>query len=141
MANLWTSAAAFREAAAFVCSTEVPRTFRFRNASVPLLRIVQISEGPGTLARPEVLIRSSRWESLDIKVDTTPYFTPDLLFDGVEFDELVDEDPKRTQVNRFYLQLHNRAVGRTRLTCECERFLLMPPQGCRRCRTPSRQAN
>jgi hypothetical protein len=48
------------------------------------------------------------WESADIKVDTTPYYTPDALFDGVEFDELADQDPKRTQVNRFYLQLHNR---------------------------------
>ena len=48
------------------------------------------------------------WESPDIKVDTTPYYTPDLVFDGVEFDELPDQDPKRTQVNRFYLQLHNR---------------------------------
>jgi photosystem II stability/assembly factor-like uncharacterized protein len=48
------------------------------------------------------------WESPDIKVDTTPYYTPDLVFDGVEFDELLDQDPKRTQVNRFYLQLHNR---------------------------------
>ena len=48
------------------------------------------------------------WESPDIKVDTAPYYTPDLVFDGVEFDELLDEDPKRTQVNRFRLQLHNR---------------------------------
>ena len=48
------------------------------------------------------------WESPDIKVDTTPYYTLDLVFDGVEFDELLDQDPKRTQVNRFYLQLHNR---------------------------------
>jgi hypothetical protein len=30
------------------------------------------------------------------------------LFDGVEFDELLQEDPQRTEVNRFYLQLHNR---------------------------------
>jgi len=48
------------------------------------------------------------WESPDIKVDTTPYFTPDALFDGVEFDELAHQDPKRSQSNRFYLQLHNR---------------------------------
>jgi photosystem II stability/assembly factor-like uncharacterized protein len=48
------------------------------------------------------------WESPDIKVDTTPYYTPNLVFDGVEFDELTDQDPKRTQINRFYLQLHNR---------------------------------
>jgi len=49
------------------------------------------------------------WESPDIKVDVTPFFTPDGLFDGVEFDEeLPHEDPKRTDVNRFYLQVHNR---------------------------------
>lgn len=48
------------------------------------------------------------WESPDIKVDTTPYYTPDALFDGVEFDELEDDSPKRNEVNRFYLQLHNR---------------------------------
>ncbi len=49
------------------------------------------------------------WESPDIKVDVTPYYAPDVLFDGVEFDEdLTHEDPKRTEVNRFYLQVHNR---------------------------------
>lgn len=48
------------------------------------------------------------WESADIKVDVTPYYSPDALFDGVEFDELTHEDPKRTEVNRFYLQVHNR---------------------------------
>lgn len=48
------------------------------------------------------------WESPDIKVDTLPYYVPDGLFDGVEFDELADEDPQRTEVNRFDLQLHNR---------------------------------
>jgi hypothetical protein len=49
------------------------------------------------------------WESPDIKVDVTPYYSPDAVFDGVEFDEdLPHEDPIRTQVNRFYLQVHNR---------------------------------
>jgi len=48
------------------------------------------------------------WESPDIKVDVSPFYAPDALFDGVEFDELVHEDPKRSDVNRFYLQLHNR---------------------------------
>ena len=49
------------------------------------------------------------WESPDIKVDVLPYYLPDALFDGVEFDEdLVHEDPERTEVNRFYLQVHNR---------------------------------
>jgi hypothetical protein len=50
-----------------------------------------------------------RWESPDIKVDVSPFYTPDAVFDGVEFDEdLPHEDPKRTEVNRFYLQVHNR---------------------------------
>ncbi|ADD42336.1 WD40/YVTN/BNR-like repeat-containing protein [Stackebrandtia nassauensis] len=49
------------------------------------------------------------WESPDIKVDTSPYYTTDPVFDGVEFDDDVDhEDPKRTVNNRFYLQVHNR---------------------------------
>lgn len=49
------------------------------------------------------------WESPDIKVDVAPYFSPDGLFDGVEFDaDLVHEDPQRTKVNRCYLQVHNR---------------------------------
>jgi photosystem II stability/assembly factor-like uncharacterized protein len=49
------------------------------------------------------------WESPDIKVDVAPFFSPDGLFDGVEFDEdLVHEDAKRSESNRFYLQVHNR---------------------------------
>jgi hypothetical protein len=48
------------------------------------------------------------WESPDLKVDVTPYYTPDALFDGVEFDELEHQDPKRDEVNRIYLQVHNR---------------------------------
>ncbi|MCI0507083.1 MAG: hypothetical protein L0Z73_13380 [Gammaproteobacteria bacterium] len=49
------------------------------------------------------------WESPDIKADVSPYFSPDALFDGVEFDEdLIHEDPQRGVVNRFYLQVHNR---------------------------------
>jgi len=48
------------------------------------------------------------WESPDIKVDALTYYDQDALFDGVEFDELTHEDPKRTEQNRFYLQLHNR---------------------------------
>jgi photosystem II stability/assembly factor-like uncharacterized protein len=48
------------------------------------------------------------WESPDIKVDATPYFIQDALFDGVEFDELPHEDPRRSETNRFYLQVHNR---------------------------------
>ncbi len=48
------------------------------------------------------------WESPDIKVDSLPYSVPDALFDGVEFDEMTHEDPQRTEVNRIYLQLHNR---------------------------------
>lgn len=50
-----------------------------------------------------------RWESPDIKVDNPPMYSPDTVFDGVEFDEdLQDNDPKRTISNRFYLQVHNR---------------------------------
>ncbi|MEW6736956.1 MAG: hypothetical protein AB1489_37050 [Acidobacteriota bacterium] len=49
------------------------------------------------------------WESPDIKVDVAPYYTSDAVFDGVEFDEeLAHEDPIRNEVNRFYLQVHNR---------------------------------
>ena len=49
------------------------------------------------------------WESPDIKADVTPYFEPDELFDGVEFDDnLAHEDPQRGVTNRFYLQVHNR---------------------------------
>lgn len=48
------------------------------------------------------------WESSDIKVATTPFYTQDPVFDGVELDGLPHEDPRRTQSNRFYLQLHNR---------------------------------
>lgn len=48
------------------------------------------------------------WESSDIKVDVLPYDTPAPVFDGVEFDDMAHQNPRRTQVNRFYLQLHNR---------------------------------
>ncbi len=54
------------------------------------------------------------WESTDIKVDVAPYHTLDAVFDGVEFDEeLTHEDPKRTETNRFYLQVHNRGWQQT----------------------------
>jgi photosystem II stability/assembly factor-like uncharacterized protein len=48
------------------------------------------------------------WESPDLKPDTQPFYVPDALFDGVEFDSLAAEDPQRTESNRFYLQVHNR---------------------------------
>lgn len=49
------------------------------------------------------------WESPDIKVEVTPFYTTDAVFDGVEFDDEVQhDDPKRGQTNRFYLQVHNR---------------------------------
>lgn len=48
------------------------------------------------------------WESPDLKIDVSPFYSPDALFDGVEFDELMHEDPIRTQTNRVYLQVHNR---------------------------------
>lgn len=53
------------------------------------------------------------WESPDIKVDTAPFYVQDLVFDGVEFDELTHEDPRRTETNRFYLQVHNRGWEET----------------------------
>jgi hypothetical protein len=49
------------------------------------------------------------WHSPDTKVDVSPYYTPDAVFDGVEFDEdVTHEDPNRGEINRFYLQVHNR---------------------------------
>lgn len=65
---------------------------------------------PSGFANPHDVADSVHyWESPDIKVDVAPYFTPDGLFDGVEFDtELLHEDPQRSKVNRFYLQVHNR---------------------------------
>jgi photosystem II stability/assembly factor-like uncharacterized protein len=54
------------------------------------------------------------WESPEIKVDVAPFYSPDLVFDGVEFDEdLTHEDPIRGEVNRFYLQVHNRGWQET----------------------------
>jgi hypothetical protein len=45
----------------------------------------------------------------DMKVDTPPFYVPDAVFDGVEFDEdVIHDDPKRGISNRFYLQVHNR---------------------------------
>jgi hypothetical protein len=49
------------------------------------------------------------WESPDIKVNAPPFYTPPLVFDGVNFDvDLQHQDPLRNQLNRFYLQVHNR---------------------------------
>jgi len=49
------------------------------------------------------------YESPDIKVNAPPYFMPTGVFDGVDFDStLVHQDPQRTKLNRFYLQVHNR---------------------------------
>jgi len=54
------------------------------------------------------------WESPDIKVEASPFYTPDAVFDGVEFDEeITHDDPERTEVNRFYLQVHNRGWQQT----------------------------
>lgn len=51
----------------------------------------------------------NHWESPDIKVEVSPYYTPDAVFDGVEFDtEVTHDDPYRGEVNRVYLQVHNR---------------------------------
>ncbi len=50
-----------------------------------------------------------RWQSPDIKVDAQPYYVPDALFDGVEFDrDLTHDNPVRTKVNRVWVQVHNR---------------------------------
>jgi photosystem II stability/assembly factor-like uncharacterized protein len=49
-----------------------------------------------------------RWQSPDIKVDAQPFYSPDALFDGVEFDrDLVHDNPIRTQLNKVYIQVHN----------------------------------
>jgi hypothetical protein len=49
------------------------------------------------------------WESPDTKVNAPPFYTPPAVFDGVNFDlDLPHQDPDRNQVNRFYLQVHNR---------------------------------
>ncbi len=53
--------------------------------------------------------KAYRWQCADIKVDAQPYYTPDVLFDGVEFDRDLEHDkPIRTQVNHVYVQVHNR---------------------------------
>lgn len=54
------------------------------------------------------------WESPDIKVEVQPYYSPDAVFDGVEFDtEVEHDDPHRDEVNRVYLQVHNRGYQPT----------------------------
>ncbi|MES1240652.1 MAG: hypothetical protein ABUT39_03440 [Acidobacteriota bacterium] len=56
----------------------------------------------------------NHWESPDIKVEVQPYYVPDAVFDGVEFDtEVVHDDPYRGEVNRVYLQVHNRGYQTT----------------------------
>ncbi len=51
------------------------------------------------------------WESVDIKVDAYPYYTPPP--DGIEFDQAVHENPvcndtAHSNANRLYVQVHNR---------------------------------
>ncbi|HEU0012175.1 MAG TPA: hypothetical protein VFQ45_00755 [Longimicrobium sp.] len=63
------------------------------------------------------------WQSADIKVDADAYAPTDALTDGVEFDDpshpygtikiediagIPHENPVRTEVNRVYVQVHNR---------------------------------
>jgi hypothetical protein len=49
------------------------------------------------------------WMSPDIKVQSSGLYTPDAVFDGVEFDnEVLHQDAVRGTSNRFYLQVHNR---------------------------------
>jgi len=69
--------------------------------------------------------RVRHWQSADIKIDAPPYQPVDSLVDGVEFDNvthrllpfgyrietvvgLTDESPLRANVNRVYVQAHNR---------------------------------
>lgn len=59
------------------------------------------------------------WESVDIKVDAFPYYTPPI--DGVEFDQAVHENPVRNDAahpnpNRLYVQVHNRGPETTHNT-------------------------
>jgi photosystem II stability/assembly factor-like uncharacterized protein len=50
------------------------------------------------------------WLSPDIKMNHAPFYAPTgSVFDGVHFDsELVHQDPRRTETNRIYVQVHNR---------------------------------
>jgi photosystem II stability/assembly factor-like uncharacterized protein len=70
---------------------------------------------PSNLPNPTDLGDNVRhWESPDIKVEVQPFYSPDAVFDGVEFDEDVEhDDPYRDQVNRVYLQVHNRGYENT----------------------------
>jgi photosystem II stability/assembly factor-like uncharacterized protein len=54
--------------------------------------------------------RAQWWMSPDIKVNHLPFYMPSgTVFDGVDFDNtLVHQDPHRTEMNRIYLQVHNR---------------------------------
>jgi hypothetical protein len=67
---------------------------------------------PSPSAEPDPLDIGSDeywWMSPDIKVQPPGLYTPDAVFDGVEFDtEVVHQDPVRGASNRFYLQVHNR---------------------------------
>lgn len=67
---------------------------------------------PSPSDEPDPLDTSSReywWMSPDIKVQSTGLYTPDAVFDGVEFDtEVAHQDAVRGIANRFYLQVHNR---------------------------------
>jgi photosystem II stability/assembly factor-like uncharacterized protein len=66
---------------------------------------------PSPAAEPDPLDTTSDeywWMSPDIKVQSSLY-TPDAVFDGVEFDtEVTHQDTVRGASNRFYLQVHNR---------------------------------
>jgi len=51
------------------------------------------------------------WQSPDIKVDAAPFYTPALLFDGVEFDrDLTHDNPVRNHLNKLYVQVTNRGA-------------------------------
>jgi photosystem II stability/assembly factor-like uncharacterized protein len=65
---------------------------------------------PSGLPNPNVTTDTVQWwESEEIKIDVTPYSTGlGSVFDGVEFDEMEHENPRRTETNRFCVQVHNR---------------------------------
>jgi photosystem II stability/assembly factor-like uncharacterized protein len=88
------------------------------------------SDLPDPLHPPE---RVYFWQSPDIKIDNSPFqFSYSYTMDGVEFDEVLQhEDPIRTEINRFYLQLHNRgpqpANGVIARAFYCDACFGLPP--------------
>jgi hypothetical protein len=69
---------------------------------------------PSGVADPRTLgVDAFWWQSPDIKVDASPYYTVPVVFDGVDFDgetaeDVVRNDPGHPAPNRLYVQVHNR---------------------------------